>query len=224
MNKIAFICPHTECYKPTIMSDVVVEDGKQIQCEHCSQVFKLILINRKGVPPLFVTAKCEENADVVRSQIEAGMPRDCSGLSTTQLLMCQCDGCIDELKQRLTSQRSAKAGDGTDAYTYKVPMLNIELPERPKNAGDLMQEAMETYQKRNTLYGNSYHTFGEVMKALFPQGIEPQSVEDWNRLGVLNMIVSKLIRYTANFHDGGHADSARDLGVYSFMLEELTNG
>lgn len=80
----------------------------------------------------------------------------------------------------------------------------------------------KTFQARNKLYGNSYHKFGNVMFALMPHDYAPLDEDDWNRLGVINMIVSKLIRYTENLEKGGHLDSAHDLMVYGAMLEELT--
>ena len=56
------------------------------------------------------------------------------------------------------------------------------------------------------------------MKVLFPNGIELKTIDDFNRMGLLNMIVSKLIRYS-NQWETKHKDSMHDLGVYCFMLE-----
>ena len=58
------------------------------------------------------------------------------------------------------------------------------------------------------------------MKALFPNGIELKTVEDYNRFGVINMIVAKLTRYSQNWPKT-HQDSLHDLGVYAFILESL---
>lgn len=91
-------------------------------------------------------------------------------------------------------------------------------------ADELLAAGAETFRERNALYGNSYHSFGEVMAALFPAGlhIEPGDVAGFNRLGVFNMIVSKMCRYAEQFPAGGHTDSAHDTMVYGAMLEELT--
>jgi len=61
------------------------------------------------------------------------------------------------------------------------------------------------------------------MKALFPDGLpDMATVNDWNRLGVFIMMMSKITRYASNIGKGGHRDSALDLSVYAAMLTELT--
>ena len=88
-----------------------------------------------------------------------------------------------------------------------------------------LTNAAATFKQRNTVYGSAYKRHGEVMKALFPNGLAVHSIEEWNRLGVINMLVSKLVRYTSNmsYPAGGHQDSAHDMIAYAAMLEELTN-
>lgn len=67
---------------------------------------------------------------------------------------------------------------------------------------------------------SNYHKHGKVMFALFPNGIELKSVEDFNRYAILDMIVGKLTRYSNNF-ETGHEDSLIDLSIYCQMLREL---
>lgn len=90
-----------------------------------------------------------------------------------------------------------------------------------KTVPEMLREAAALYEERSKAYGDSYHQHGQVMRGLFPTGIHITSVRDQNRLGVLNMIVSKLTRYCNNFPNGGHDDSLADLAVYSQMLREL---
>lgn len=85
-----------------------------------------------------------------------------------------------------------------------------------------LRKAAKTFEQRNAVYGDSYKSFGKVMMALFPNGLELDTVDEWNRAGVLFMMVSKLMRYAVQFEHGGHQDSAHDLCVYSAMLEEMT--
>jgi hypothetical protein len=85
---------------------------------------------------------------------------------------------------------------------------------------ECMEEAIKTFQERHKVYGNNYLTHGQVMTALFPEGIKLQTVEDWNRFNALNLIVVKLTRYCHSFVSP-HADSILDLGVYSCMLGSL---
>ena len=90
-----------------------------------------------------------------------------------------------------------------------------------------MEQAHKTFKERGsqyvasyTQYGASYNQYGEIMKVLFPNGIKLETNDDFNRMGLLNMIVSKLIRY-GNMWDKPHKDSIHDLGVYAFMLEGI---
>ena len=89
-------------------------------------------------------------------------------------------------------------------------------------ANDCMAQALKTYEQRKGQYGDSYLRHGKVMQAIFPAGIKLESREDFNRFGVLNMIVSKLVRYTVNWKDP-HIDSIHDMGVYCFIDEELAH-
>lgn len=88
---------------------------------------------------------------------------------------------------------------------------------------EILRKCADTYEERNSLYGDSYKVYGAVMKAMFPDGLPDfATVADFNRLGVFSMIVSKLMRYASNIGNGGHFDSALDLSVYAAMLAELT--
>jgi hypothetical protein len=85
---------------------------------------------------------------------------------------------------------------------------------------DCLGEAMNTFRERSKVYGKNYLQHGKVMMALFPNGMELKTEEDWNRFGIINMIVSKLTRYSQSW-PSAHIDSIHDLGVYAFMLESL---
>jgi len=89
-----------------------------------------------------------------------------------------------------------------------------------KHPIDCIEDALKTFKERNKEYGDNYIQHGSVMKALFPNGIELKTVEDYNRFGVINMIVAKLTRYSQNWPKT-HQDSLHDLGVYAFILESL---
>lgn len=91
-----------------------------------------------------------------------------------------------------------------------------------KTALDFIEDAAKTYSERNAIYKNSYIIHGDIMKALFPEGVVLSNPEDFRRFGIINGIVGKLNRYCRNFQEGGHEDSAHDLGVMGFILQELT--
>ena len=83
-------------------------------------------------------------------------------------------------------------------------------------------EAHETFNKRSN-YGYTYNQFGDVMKALFPDGLDSKQMWDEDnikRFGNLTMIVHKLMRY-CNQWDDKHKDSIHDLGVYAFIQEGI---
>lgn len=87
-------------------------------------------------------------------------------------------------------------------------------------ASDCIEAALKTFKERAAVYGDSYTRHGAVMAALFPDGLTLTTQDDYNRFGILNMQVSKLIRYTQSWEDR-HIDSSHDMGVYCFMQEEL---
>lgn len=86
---------------------------------------------------------------------------------------------------------------------------------------DNLQRALKTRAARKKIYKNTHQRHGNVMSALYPKGITISTPSEFARFGALNMIVSKVCRYTAR-PEQGHADSAHDLIVYGAILEELT--
>ena len=79
-----------------------------------------------------------------------------------------------------------------------------------------------TFEAKTQEYGDSaLTTIGEVLSAMFPEGIELTDHRDFTRFALLVQICIKVIRYSQNFHRGGHEDSLRDLGVYAAMLKGL---
>jgi hypothetical protein len=87
------------------------------------------------------------------------------------------------------------------------------VPEELRKAADL-------YEQRNKIYGNNYVKFGEAVQPLLA-GIQLNTIDDFNRYGVLTQILGKITRYCANFSRGGHDDSLVDMAVYAMMLLEL---
>jgi hypothetical protein len=94
--------------------------------------------------------------------------------------------------------------------------MNHTVPE-------ILRDCAATYEQRNRLYGDNYKKFGDVMKAIYPQGIALYGVDEFNRFGIFVQCISKLTRYAESLTKGGHKDSAHDLSVYAAMLEELTD-
>jgi len=86
---------------------------------------------------------------------------------------------------------------------------------------ELLRSGADTYEERNKIYGDNYKRHGEVMLALFPNGVKLDGIDDHNRFGLLTQKVAKLTRYCENFNTGGHSDSLHDDMVYTAMLAEV---
>ena len=89
---------------------------------------------------------------------------------------------------------------------------------------EVLSDLASLFAQRNATYGADYKLFGPRMRALFPNGLELSTEDDFQRFGMLVFIVSKLGRYCNSFESGGHADSLDDLAVYSAMLSTVDRG
>ena len=75
---------------------------------------------------------------------------------------------------------------------------------------------------RFSVYGNAEFVKGTVMQSLFRyEPVTLKTADDFARYGVLDLMVSKLIRYANNFHGDGHDDSLDDISVYAQMLKNI---
>lgn len=89
-----------------------------------------------------------------------------------------------------------------------------------KTVPDMLRDAAAIYEERNKLYGDNYKKFGHIVAPLLAN-VHLESASDFNRLGILIQMLSKITRYCQNFERGGHMDSLDDLAVYTMMLQEL---
>jgi hypothetical protein len=83
-----------------------------------------------------------------------------------------------------------------------------------------LHEAAEVFEQRNAVYQDAYLIVGKVTEALFPNGVHLVTEEDHNRWHILELIIVKLTRYSANWKTG-HKESMDDLVVYGAMLRAL---
>lgn len=89
------------------------------------------------------------------------------------------------------------------------------------DAADILNNMAETFRERNKVYGDNFKRVGDVMTALFPQGVVLRTAEDFNRWHLFELQIVKLTR----FANSGltHADSIHDEAVYGAMIESLLN-
>lgn len=87
------------------------------------------------------------------------------------------------------------------------------------NVREILMQSADTYDERNAIYGDTYKDIGDVLDimVLNPDLNTPQ---DHNRFRLFSDVVSKLMRYAAQFNNGGHADSLHDAITYAAMLSE----
>ena len=89
------------------------------------------------------------------------------------------------------------------------------------SAAERLLAMAKLHEEKEKEYGEDYKWMGTVLEAMFPKGLTLNSEEEFGRMALLVMMQTKLMRYATNFHNGGHEDSLRDLGVYSALQAEL---
>lgn len=90
-----------------------------------------------------------------------------------------------------------------------------------KKPGDILRDHAAIYDERNAIYGASYLNIGPIFAVMFPNGLLLKDADDFNRFHLLMLEQVKVTRYSAQFENGGHADSADDGSVYWAMLREV---
>ena len=88
------------------------------------------------------------------------------------------------------------------------------------NVSESLANLSKLREDRALKYGDAEFKKGKVMQALLGE-IHLNTEMEFAKYGMLDMIVSKLIRYANNFNEGGHDDSLDDLSVYSQMLKNI---
>jgi hypothetical protein len=90
-----------------------------------------------------------------------------------------------------------------------LPPLNEEVPKT-------LQKMIDTFKERNKTYGDNYLAVGQMMAAMFPEGITLHTPEDFVKFHWLDWTVGKLSRYARAGLK--HGDSTLDAAVYLTMI------
>ena len=88
-----------------------------------------------------------------------------------------------------------------------------------KNAADILADMAQTFRERNKVYGDNYKRVGDVMVALFPEGVTLHSQEDFNTWHLFELMIVKLTRFANS--NLTHVDSIHDCAVYAAMVQSL---
>lgn len=96
------------------------------------------------------------------------------------------------------------------------------MPVKPATPAEALGHASRVYAERNEVYQDAYLVVGQIMQALFPQGMVLAKEEDHNRYHLLVLVAVKMTRYAAQWRSG-HPDSMDDIMVYAAMLRTLDN-
>ena len=84
---------------------------------------------------------------------------------------------------------------------------------------EVLQSSIDTFNLKNNRYDNAYEKQGAIISIL-AENIKLETESDYTRFNLLNAIVVKLLRYSANFNNPHH-DDLNDLITYAAMLSSL---
>lgn len=102
-------------------------------------------------------------------------------------------------------------------------LIGLEYPVTPttRTAADILEAAGATFRERNAVYKDNAEVVGNVMKALFPEGVRITSAADHKMYHLFELVIVKLTRFTQSGLT--HTDSIHDLAVYAAMCENLAS-
>jgi len=86
-------------------------------------------------------------------------------------------------------------------------------------ADEILISMAETFRERNKVYGDNYKSVGAVMVALFPDGVNLSTKEQFNTWHLFELMIVKLTRFANTGMT--HKDSIHDAAVYAAMVESL---
>tara|TARA_R110000765_G_scaffold426490_1_gene542312 strand:- start:95 stop:394 length:300 start_codon:yes stop_codon:yes gene_type:complete len=93
------------------------------------------------------------------------------------------------------------------------------MAQKENDAADILAEMAETFRERNKVYGDNYKNVGNVMLALFPNGVSLKTAHDYNVWHLLELAIVKLTRFANS--NLKHEDSIHDAAVYLAMVESI---
>jgi hypothetical protein len=86
-----------------------------------------------------------------------------------------------------------------------------------RSAADILAATADLFRERNAVYKDNYKTVGKVMAALFPNGVQLKTEDDYNFWHLFELTIVKMTRFTNS--GMRHVDSLHDMMVYVAMCE-----
>lgn len=109
--------------------------------------------------------------------------------------------------------------EGIPAQIMKIHDVCAYTNPFDNSPAKIMEEMAKTFLERNKIYGDNYKRVGEVMKSLFPEGVQLKTIEDFNTWHLFELMIVKMTRFANS--NLTHKDSIHDLAVYAAMVESL---
>lgn len=88
-----------------------------------------------------------------------------------------------------------------------------------ETADKILNQMLQIYNERGAEYGTNYTLIGDILQALYPDGITLKTPAEHNRFHIFSMVLLKATRLAkTNFT---HKDSALDMALYAAILAGL---
>lgn len=92
--------------------------------------------------------------------------------------------------------------------------------QNSKSVSEILKDAAELFEFKNKSYADAYKRQPKILFSLLGE-ITLKTEDDYARFLRVTSVITKLNRFCTSFEEKGHLDSARDLVVFSAMLQEL---
>jgi len=116
----------------------------------------------------------------------------------------------------LSKRRCVELSEAQDWEAIITDGSNLKGDVLP-NVPDILEEMAATFRERNKVYGDSWEVTGNVMKALYPDGLPDPKMIHLPQWHMFEWMITKLARYAMSGLT--HKDSAHDIAVYAAMSE-----
>lgn len=100
-------------------------------------------------------------------------------------------------------------------------LAKLVRPTEPPafTAAEVLAQMSATFRERNAVYKDNAIMVGNVMAALFPNGITVASPAEFEKFHLFELMIVKLTRFVLS--DMQHIDSVHDAAVYAAMIEAI---